>query len=420
MKSCYNFNKLDPRSVHRIFVLLQDSTIELTVFHFNTFFNYIIDSPLLCCRYFNEMTKKRLLVPNIATFNALIKGCLSQSRYRLATKYWYLMKDKYKIQPNNLIYQDMISIYSKSDKLDRIDKLFTEYLMKLNKQELRADARTFRCYFRAFSFRGDTKKMKSILKVMNEYKVSPNSLISDIMNGYLNANKPQKSIEIFNKYINKPEMSDNMTSLFIMKCKALNQMIKNESHFDTKQELYKELENLIFHQYKDYGIKILDGHIAIILEAVINVYNERDPDKIMHVFKSFKDKNLICYKSYEKDKDCNALDLHPLRNWNVQKFVLRYVIEKELNEFISLNGTLHIIVGKGIHSIGEKNRKRLRIREKMIECGSLSQGVIEELLSYKPPIRCKYDENNVGVLLIEPSQLTAYHMALFTTKSHMC
>ena len=67
MRLCHNFNTKDPRSVHKIFVLFLESESQATLSHFNTFFNCIIDSPLLCSRYFNQMTKKCNLTPDIVT-----------------------------------------------------------------------------------------------------------------------------------------------------------------------------------------------------------------------------------------------------------------------------------------------------------------------------------------------------------------
>eukprot|EP01084_Bolivina_argentea_P171004 296278_1 len=397
MKLCGRFIRDDSRPIHAIFHLLLKSNIELNTIHFNTFFNNVPDdSPLLCTGYFRLMTKTHKLIPDIVTFHILIKGCKTQKRYRTAGKYWYLMKGEYGINPDNGLYKEMIIIYALSHKTDRAQKIFDEYLYRIKKKELKLDWNVFKAYLNAFSSVGDIKGMKNAFKIIQNNGIHINSaIISDIMNGYLIGGHPEKTIRTFNEYVTSGQFT-KMVNMLHIKCKALCEMIQNEAcnknNFDRKYELYSELLDTIYNEFPKYGAKISYRTTLCQLQGAIAVYGN-DNKEVIGIFESLVDKKYISYIVYYEDINIFGIDLH----WPISvlaKFVLEYCIRFKLNELLSVNDYFVIVVGKGLHSGGKDNKK-----------GKFGEWVVNELLTYKPAIKCKYDENNKGRLIVSKSDL---------------
>ena len=251
MKQCDKYDK-DPKhiSLRRIFSYLISSHCQLSVAHFNTIFNLMSDSPLLCSRYFTAMTNIYKVTPNVITFCILIKSCKTDSRIRTANKYWYLMKHKYDIRPNNIIYKELIAVYS--TKPDRAKKVFDEYLQRIDHKEVKPETSTFRAYLDIFSSVGDIKGMKSVVKIMKEYGIDIDvNIVTDIMNGYLIGGNPQNALKTCNNYISKKGNSSKIGIVLGLKCQSLNEMIHklSDNELDKKHTLYADLENTIYHQF---------------------------------------------------------------------------------------------------------------------------------------------------------------------------
>lgn len=400
LKKCHNFSQNDPRPFHKIFTMLLHSNHTQNILHFNTFFHVITDAPLLCSRYFKAMTTKYNIQPNIHTFDALINGCLKQKRYRTAAKYWYLMKEKYKINPTDSIYAKMINIYSKSHKINRAQKIFSEYLKNIQSNESNASFVVFNAYLNSFCSIGDIKGMKMAFKLMQEYKIKINAeIIGNIMNGYLIGCYPQKSLRTFNQFTAKNNeieqyKKSEMKYLLNIKCKALHKMIENECDKNEQFKLYSDLKYIIFYQFDEYKLSVRS--IRCLLESAICLFDKKNPIKIVQIFESLVNENRIKYLKYYQDLDIFAIDLHDFGPVSA-KFVLSYCIQYKLKELIKDKDTLIIIVGKGLHTQGKKN-KHCMMRE----------FVINELLTYTPPINCKQDTNNKGRLFIQKNELLPY------------
>ena len=391
MKMCHKLKGDDPRSVHRIFNLLLESTPHSTlrVFHFNTFFHSVPDSPLLCSRYFRAMTGKYALTPDLLTFTALIKGCKSQIRSRTAGKYWYLMKDKYRIKPANALYAEMMAIYVKSGKLDRAHKIFNEYLLRIKRKELEADAFTLRVYLSVFTSNGDRKGMKRALSLCRQFGIKMDSrFIAEIMRGYLNANAPDKVLRIYDKYtLQKLSFNPMMLDL---RCKALLQCIERESDEERKCALYEEMECLTKRYWKLNGFQ----NVCCLLDAVIAVYGQRDPSKVSHTLEWMEVEGMTQFKKYKEAEGGFVVDLHQFPSQRAASFVLQYCVSHKLDDLAPNGQDLRIVVGQGLHSKRTSNKK-----------GVMAQFVVNELLSYDPPIESSLVEDNKGMLIVPRSSL---------------
>ena len=398
MKECHKFIQNDPRPLHKIFTLLLTSNHTLNILHFNTFFHLIKDSPLLCSRYFKAMTTKYDINPNIDTFTHLIKGCLTQRRHRTAGKYWYLMKEKYKINQTDSIYADMIKIYSKSHKIDRASKIFSEYLQKLNNNELPASFIVFRAYLNAFCSVGDTKGMKKAFKLMQSYKIKPNAdIMGCIMNGYLIGcqPEPQKSLKTFKKFIAKYKAinKSEMRYMLNIKCRALHKMIESESDETEKYKLYADLEKTIFCEFDEYNVTVRATNIRSLLESAICLFGNKEPLRVVQLFESLVSENRIEYMKYCEDLSAFVIDLHEFGCVSA-KFVLSYCIKYKLKQLMDGKDALVVVCGQGLHSEGSTNKQ-----------GVMREFVMNDLLTYKPPIHCTLDVHNKGRLIIHRNEL---------------
>eukprot|EP01083_Nonionella_stella_P173942 601618_1 len=399
MKMYRTLSKKDPQSIRRILCLFLDSNIQPTVYEFNTFFNSVLDSPNLCAKYFKEMTNKYELVPDIVTFNALIKGCSTQRKHRTAGKYWYLMKHTYAIQPDNATYKEMIRVYAKSEKTERAEKIFNEYLEKVRNKELKPLANVFRAYLNVFSLVGDIKGMKHAFKVLQQHGMKVNAaIIGDVMSGYLIGGHPDKSIQTLRTYIASGGCPKTCM-LLDRKCNALTQMIQNESvdHVEEKQALYAELQNTIHVECKQYHTWI-PNHVKArcLLASAIALYGD-DTMRIVEVFESLKDQGSISDMVYVEEMQTFAINLHLLNDMTCAKFMLFYCITFKWKELVSVNDYFAIVVGKGLHSKRENKKK-----------GKFGEFIANELLAYTPPIKCINQTQDKGILIVNKQDLLTY------------
>ena len=294
------------------------------------------------------------------------------------------MKDKYDIRPNNIIYKEMIAVYS--TKPDRAKKVFDEYLQRIDHKEVKPETSTFRAYLDIFSSVGDIKGMKSVVKIMKEYGIEIDvNIVTDIMNGYLIGGNPQKALKTCNNYISKKGNSSKMGIVLGLKCQALNAMIHklSDNELDKKHTLYADLENTIYHQFVEYGVGNMHYKNAqYLLESAISIYND-NPIRIAEIFESFVHQKWI---KYRHDTDTNVVLLCSF-SWISAKFVLKHIMTSKLNELLISHDKLIIV-------IGDKDEMKGLI--------------INELLSYKPSIKCECDETDKTRLIVLKSALLRY------------
>eukprot|EP01084_Bolivina_argentea_P014932 27931_1 len=387
---CTKWNDFD--SAIQVMKLFESSPVKLKADQiiFNIFFDCMAhaDLPELASKYFDIMLNKYKLSPNNITFSCLIKGCRRQSKHHEATKYWCLMK-QFNIIPQKQQYTEMLSVYSKAKQEELAENIFQEYLAQVESKQLPINIPTFAAYLNVFSRSGNIEGLHRTLPILIDYGICSNGTIaSDIMRTYVVARNEIKALEYFDSYISNG--NEPTVSMMYLKCVALSlTLIHSEFiqyEFETKYELYTEIVNTIWQQMKQYQMKIDPLFIRCQLSAAIGLYHNVNPAQIVDIFHSLLKTGYIGYKG----KKGMEIDLHLCQLLDAQ-FILRYVIGYKLNELLKTQRNLHLVVGSGKHG-----------------SGTLRGFVITELLSYDPPIAAKPHEWDKAVLVVSLKDLQSY------------
>ena len=388
-KLCIRYK--DYLMTQKIMDFLIYSKVEPTIYQFTQFFNAMAlsdASPKITDEYFQRMRNEHHIIPDTHLFCVLIKMCRKEQMYKLAEAYWTSMQKEYKIAPTSWLYTEMISVYAAADKRKRAKKLFYQFYEKLQKQEVKFDVTTFHAFLNVFTRSGDTKGMEEeAFKVIDEQKIAWNKLfVTEIMNGYINASKPEKAIEILHEWMKKTDKSKRekgMEPLLELKCKALCDVMKNDENIRNdkgkKLEIYRDIEYIMKGLMEKRSTFSLN-HAKTLLTASILMYYDNDPGEMIKVFERLVNDGFIGYKFQEHE---HVIALHFFDLLQI-RFVLRYVI----GNIKDIDRGLVLIVEAGGQSVKDF--------------------VIEELLKYRPPIHCKEDPNNSGLLLVSRQELRKY------------
>eukprot|EP01083_Nonionella_stella_P146595 461284_1 len=388
------------KAVHGIMKLCLHSNVQPHAELFNIFIDCMArwDAPQLAIQYFNLMTHKYHLIPDVITFTSLIKSFRRQAKCKDGEWYWNIMLSQYNTQPNELTYAEMLSVYSRAHQKQNATALFDEYLQKVKRNELPKTLPVFGAYLNVFSRCGDAEGMERVIQLIQQNAFELNNvIIADIMRGYLTARQYRKCIETLDEWIgdgHKPTLP-----MMMLKCVNLQFRIKCDDgiSFGEKEKLYLEIEDVIHCQLEQYGLA-KDQYITVTqLSAAVLLYRQTNPMKLVQIFESMLQQNHIGYEQYDAKNKNTLIDLHCFNKWNAQ-FILRYVFGFKLKDILKTGDEkLYIICGKGKHTEGDGNNH-----------GRLQQFIQDELSQWKPSIASRQDETNKGRLVIDRSELTAY------------
>ena len=386
----------DWKSVRMIMDSLLNSKFKPDTIHFNIFFNCMAlsDGPKLCIEYFRMMVNKYKLEPDVITFGSIMKSFRRQANVSEAEKCWNMMA-KYRVNPNDYLYTEMISVYAKSGQKDKGSKLFHEYLNKVQQTTLPRNIYTFGAYLNLFSRDGDIDGMDKATALFQAYDFEMNStILGDLMRGYYTAGYFKESIETLTNWLN----DENQPTLPLMhlKCCALVRLIAETDSFAEKCDNYKKLQHTLYKELEQFKLKMDDLIVMTQLCGAINCYCHNDPWKIVEICDELCDKGLVGYTKYEASLKKYVIDLH-LCQLSEAQFLMRYIVATQLKRMLTFsNDGLWVVVGKGKHTPGErKNKFRLR------------QFIIDELLSWDPPIKCSIHKTK-GMLFIDKEYLLPY------------
>ena len=391
----------DWNAAHEIMKLAIDSGLDLNEIIFNIFLNTMAksDSPELCVEYFHLMITKYHLQPDPITFSCVLKSFKTQRKCEEAEKVWHLMLNKYNIKPDKFVLVEMLMIYARTEQIDKARILFDEYIQRVQNGELQVDAYVFHAYLNGFSRIGDIKGIQDVTKLMKQYNIELDEyMVSDIMRGFLIAEKYDKCLKTLQSYIDNGNIPN--VHMMAMKCMALSNIIldmkRNRKSFKEKYEIFDQIKS-IPNEFKQYGLKMQQFIVSIQLSSAIYLYHDNHPMEIVHLFRRFVEKKLIGYKQYDENDNNYLLSFRMLHPVHAQ-FILRYLFAFRIGEILNSVGDekdkIKIIVGKG------KGSKH----------GAQKMGpfIMKELLSWKPPIQSYVDEKNEGQIIIDKQQIMPY------------
>eukprot|EP01083_Nonionella_stella_P280699 954892_1 len=399
MQKCNNLR--DWNSVYEIMKLLESSDLTLDLIAFNIFFNSMAhsDSPQLSIQYFDVMIHKYALLPTVPIFGTMLKSFRRQGKFKEAETFWNLMCDKYKLEPNEVAYTEMISVCAKCHEIEKGQKIFHEYLQKAQQQLLPQNLPTYSAYLNMFSRCGDVAGMTHAGTLIHQAGLKPDEVVvADIMRGLYVVRDFDGCLDMFDNWISH----GNRPTIIMMqlKCIALKHKMEiSNTTFEDRYVMYMQIKDIIYNQLGKYGLKI-DPLIALSeLDGAIFLYRFRDPSKIIDVFKDLISKRWISYGVFDKQLQTDIMDLHLFQPWQAQ-FILRYLIGFECKQLLEslVDDKLWIVVGVGRHAGGSAKSKK----------GKLKEFVKKELKSWDPPINCCESNSNRGRLYVTKKDLVPY------------
>ena len=345
------------------------------------------------CEIFDLMLTNSCVAPTVVEFTALLKSYRSQCLDCKAESTWNVMTSQYKIIPNEAAYSEMISIYAKAHRKEAANTLFSEYLDAVHNGKLSVNEVVFGSMLNAHSRCGDIRGMRNILELMIENALKVSAVhIPDIMRTHHAARQHRESLNVFAQWIeegNKPSMP-----MIHLKCCALYHLIRTEARtIEERRVLYDDLVETIYGETAYYGLCVDPMLAETQLNGAIFLFHDHDPWRIVDVFEDLKSRGLIGYET----SISNVVDLHAFQLYSAQ-FLIRYIIGVKLKGFEGVGEDgLVIILGKGNHGEGEGNRK-----------GRLRNFVMEEMLSWYPPVQARVCEENTGRLCVDGKELRPY------------
>ncbi len=382
---------------HIMELLLKRDDLEKSVVEFSIYINSMALSEwsYRCIYYFKLMVSKYNIQPNEILFASLLKSFKTKIQWKEAEKVWDMMLNQFKVEPNEAAYSAMMAVYSASRQKEKANKLLTEYLEKHpnNKQ---GHVGIFGSYINLFSKLGDMKEMKKAMKLGTKHGLQiTNELIASIMTCYYANGKYQRVVDVFNDWIDGGNTPNR--HIFFLKCVALTHLIGScKNGFDGKQRIYNQLQDTLYGELNNYGVKLDQALARTQLNGAIFLYHNHDPQEIVKVFERLCNKNLMGYLA-DPDKP-ELIDLHLLDFVDAQ-FILRYVFAYKLDEILKDGqDRLCIITGKGKHTWTEG---------KGTMQGSMYKFIAKELASWDPPIIVP-DTSGSGRIEVYKHQLDGY------------
>ncbi|ETO05843.1 pentatricopeptide repeat-containing protein [Reticulomyxa filosa] len=187
-----------PNSIIQIIEIVQSEHIHPDIIFYNMTLNYLgmWDKFNLQKYYFQQWFGKQqnqinhqLLVPNIITFNTMIKGCTKRGDFKQALYYLHLMIDKYNINPNLITCNSLLSVCANAHDIQSAELIWNKMIHDFN---IDIDIISINSMLNVYAKCGETNKMMEILN----YSQRPEKFISineitctTIMSGFLKANK---------------------------------------------------------------------------------------------------------------------------------------------------------------------------------------------------------------------------------------
>eukprot|EP01083_Nonionella_stella_P300471 1025983_1 len=382
---------------------LLKSGLKLDVVQFTIFFNGLcaIDKPEIIQKHFKLMIQKYELQPTLLTISVLIKSCRRRGLHEVAGKYWKLL-EIYKIKPNEILYTEIISVYSKALQKDKAIKMFKEYQKTIRNKELKYHFPTFAAYLTVFTRCGDLQGMHGVVEMIKTNGGYMNEIIyGDMMRGYITADEFEQTLETFDDMI-RNEIKPTFTHLFL-KIVALFRSMDRDKDILTKAEkiqLHKDIEYELNNELSFYGVKMNPLLANVYLGATLVAYYDVDPMHIVKVFRRLCERKLMVYLRTNKDGTI-SIDLSGFHFAEAQ-FIMRYILAFEIDQIVKRNQE------KGCEIVSVFVGSNAHVTVNNIKKNDLKCLVMNDLLNYDPRIQAVRSEEDEQRIDIHMDQLLTY------------
>ncbi|ETO04365.1 hypothetical protein RFI_33032, partial [Reticulomyxa filosa] len=241
-----------PNSIIRIIDILQSKHIHPNIIFYTTILHHLgmWNKFDLQRQYFRQWFERQqdqsdhqLLIPNIITFNTMIKGCTKRGDFRQALYYLHLMVDKYNIQPNLITCTSLLSVCANAQDIQSAELIWNKMVHEFN---VDINIISINSMLNVYAKCGETNKMMEILN----YSQRPEKFIpiteitcTTIMSGFLKANKIQEMFDFYDSQIPKLALNNNINLHYMLIIK-----LKSVGHLKIMETLDgNEIEKLSFH-----------------------------------------------------------------------------------------------------------------------------------------------------------------------------
>ncbi|ETO03405.1 pentatricopeptide (PPR) repeat-containing protein, partial [Reticulomyxa filosa] len=126
-----------PNSIIRIIEIVQSKHIHPDIIFYTTILHHLgmWDKFDLQKYYFQQWFEKQqdqsdyqLLLPNIITFNTMIKGCAKRGDFKHALHYLHLMIDKYNIKPDLITCNSLLSVCANAHDIQSAELIWNKMI----------------------------------------------------------------------------------------------------------------------------------------------------------------------------------------------------------------------------------------------------------------------------------------------------
>ena len=274
-------------------------------------------------------------------------------------------------------------MYSNGNQMDKMDQVFNEFL----KSEYYSNAATWGSYLHGYCKLGDIIKMEEIIELMKEYNIKKSDIMyGTIMKGYLNSQKYNKVLEIYDEMINN-RIKPGQVSIYLKYCAYVSLQLHSETEID-RTMYYDKIKNEIKLELKKYDIKPEFKLRNLLLKSKIIEYSHNNPQKIVKYFE--KNEQYYPYWKYDNKSNSWLINLHQYYHIECQ-FILRYIFAYKLSEFPP-NKDVCIITGYGKHNdLSKKN--------------ALKSFIEHEISQWEPSMHCYQNTSHPGSIYIPYSSI---------------
>eukprot|EP01084_Bolivina_argentea_P281477 481597_1 len=280
----------------------------------------------LCHDLFFEMLKEEIQ-PTAPILTTMLNACRPKGKVEKAHKYWDIITNKYKLEPNELNYQALFTVYAKAKICDHVLLQDTLHQMKEKHKVNHAVCwRLMSVYANIPVIEG----VESIRDHMQKHKVKFDANIYNTMAlAYILAKDYEKAISIIDEAIECQEW-DSIT--IIHQVEAYICKIKNTNDQNVRKSLLKfvEIESNNYLKQCKNGMKTYNSHKwkCMMFSAIFNTYDGFGPQ----LFKEFMVKYQLEYWDRSGNYNVPTIDLWSF-DMEEAKWFLTHIFNEELNVF---------------------------------------------------------------------------------------
>eukprot|EP01083_Nonionella_stella_P014475 40643_1 len=368
-------------------------------------------------KYLQYLVDKEKLKPDIITAGILIGGCKARGAMQMAEQIWKDIIVAFELQPTQITFIQMLSVYAKGADKDKAQRTFKE-MMEAGIQPCQSSCGALmECFAKCLDIESALKikqfmELKGVAVGSHQYR--------SLMSCYLKHKMPLKALQVYDEYENSLQSDDipanaiigmKNTAFLVMLEENVNQNI-NES---TTNHYYQMVtKGNVDEMRRLYGNKsaVLQSCGNHVLQAHVLYHDvlKKDEKKTVQLFcKVCEDYNIGYWVKCRKTGGW-MIDFHSF-GYVVAKFVLKYLFKYEKRNILEMEDVL-ILCGKGYH------RDKYANADTQKQQRGIMYFVQHQIARWSPPIRSQRCNQNHAVLRLAKEDVMAWFEAQHKSQEH--